>query len=111
MTAQYPSWSYNDFLAYLLLFAAVADFKITPEEKEFLFSRVDIDNYEHIHKEFDKANDYERLQTIMSFREKYFGTDEQKLGLFNDLKDMFLADDHYPSVEKAIFTGLKRILK
>lgn len=110
MAKQKSSWTYKEFLAYLLLYAANADFVVTEEEKEMLFSRIYTQEYEIIHKDFENENDYTRLQTIISFREKYYKDEVSREKLLKDLKDMFLADQKYNSVEKAIFMGLRKIL-
>ncbi len=111
MSTQKETWSYKDFLAYLMLYAANVDLEVTEQEKEMLFSKVNVEEYEHIHKLFEKENDYSRLQTIQSFRGKYYDNETTQDKLISDLKDMFLADNTYTSMEKALFMGLRRILK
>lgn len=111
MTKQKSSWTYEDFLAYVLLYAASADLEITEEEKEMLFSKVKYKEYEHIHREFERENDYTRLQTIQSFRVKYYNNEASRDKLFSDLKEMFMADDKYNSIERAFFMGLKKVLR
>jgi hypothetical protein len=110
MAEQKPDWTYNEFLAFILLYAAHADFDVTREEKEILFSKVGVDEYRSIKKSFDSKNDYERLQTIKLFREDYFSDDAGIEKLLSDLKELFLADEEYNSVENAVFLGLKRNL-
>jgi hypothetical protein len=111
MSTQKETWTYKDFLAYLLLYAANADLKIAEQEKEMLFSKVNAEEYDHVQKQFEKENDFSRLQTIQSFRKKYYDNETTIDKLISDLKDMFLADNKYNSLEKALFMGLKRILK
>lgn len=110
MSIQKPDWTYNEFLAYLLLYAANADFVVNEDEKEILFSKVKLEEYNHIRRAFEEGNDYDNLQTIISFREEYYNDEESVDKLLMDLKDIFLADHDYPSVERAIFIGLRRIL-
>jgi len=111
MTSKEYSWSYNEFLAYLLLYAASADFEITEEEKEVLFSKVNEEEYKHIVKDFNAVNDWDRLQAIISFREQYYNDEAAREKLFKDLKEMFLADEKYTNLERCVFIGLSRILR
>lgn len=104
------SWSYNDFMAFLLMYAASADFQLADEEKEMLFSKVDLKDYRHVHRLFERQNDYQRLETIRSFRGRYYKNEADREKLLKELKDMFLADNRYDSVEKGFFMGLRRIL-
>ncbi len=108
---QKSSWTYEDFMAYLMLYAASADLEINEEEKEMLFTKVSPEEYAHVHKIFEKKNDYERLQTIKSFKDSFYNTSPAQEKLLRDLKDMFLADEKYNSIENAIFMGLKKVLK
>ncbi len=84
MSTQKENWSYKDFLAYLLLYAASADLKVTEQEKEMLFSKVNVEEYDHVQKHFEKENDYSRLQTIQSFRKKYYDNDKSIEKLFRE---------------------------
>ena len=108
---QKSSWTYEDFLTYLMLYAANADLVINEEEKEMLFTKVSLEDYGHVHKIFEKENDYERLQTIKSFKDSYYNTTQAQEKLLRDLKDMFMADEEYNSIENAFFMGLKKVLK
>lgn len=104
-------WTYQEFLAYLLLYAANADQVVTTEENDILLSKVRYNEYEHIRKCFDSENDTNHIETISSFRDQYFSNEEAKDNLFKDLKEMFLADETYDTIEKAMFMGLRKNLK
>ena len=111
MLKQKAQWSYNDFLAYVLLYVATADMEFTTEEKDMLSSKLDIKKHEDVFYIFKKENDYERLQTIISFKDKYYFDDESKEKLLQDIREMFLADQKFRSIESTIFDGLRRIIK
>lgn len=111
MTKQKSSWTYEDFMAYVLLYAASANLEINDDEKKILFSKVKYNEYEHVQNVFENENDYDRLQTIQLFRDKYYNDEAALDKLFKNLKEMFLADEKYDSIEKAFFMGLRRILK
>lgn len=111
MSIQKPVWSYKEFLAYLLLYAANADFVVNEDEKEMLFSKVNVEDYNNIRRAFEKANDNETIQIIKSFRSVYFNDDASAEKLLIDLKDIFLADQNFDSTERVIFMGLRKILK
>jgi hypothetical protein len=76
----------------------------------FSHSVIDENDYKHLLKQFKKENDYQRLQTIQSCSE-FYKDEASKDQLLKDLRDMFLADEKYSSIEKAVFMGLRRILK
>lgn len=102
--------TYDEFLAYLLLYAANADFNIRDEELEIIRKTVDEHELGHIREEFERLNDAERLERIMECKSTYVDMMEDTSGLFLRMKEVFLADDRYLSVEKAIFLYLRRLL-
>ena len=110
MTTHPSDWTYNQFLAYLLLYAAHSDTKITDQEKEMIFARAGTHNYHHVKTRFDHANDYERLQVILGFRESYFPDDYSKNKLLDDMYTLLLSDYEYSVVEKSFFMCIRRLL-
>lgn len=110
MSFQKPDWSYQEFMAFLLLYAANADTEVNRDEKELLFSMVSFDDYKRIKRAYEEANDYESLQIILSFKSAYFKDEAAVDKLLGDLKEMFLADNRFDASEKSVFLGLKRLL-
>ena len=58
-------WTKDELVAYILLFAANADFKESAEERELIISKVDRQTFREIHEEFEADNDYQGLKKIM----------------------------------------------
>ena len=54
-------WSKDEFLAYLLIYAAQINQIETEEEKEFIESRFDPKILKNIYKEINNDNDYQRI--------------------------------------------------
>ena len=104
-------WSSREFTAYLLLYAAYADQEFTSGEREYLFSKVSIEEYSAVIKEFNKANDYEHLQTILSFREKYFSDKQSQENILKMVKEMFLSDNEFSPAEEGVMRIFKKVLK
>lgn len=111
MEVNSPNWSKNDLKAYLLLFAANADFVETKDEKQFIKSKAGKDEYRHIHDEFEEDTDYERIQKIQKFVEKEDYSDEQIEDLLSEMKELFKSDGEYKGAERSIYYGLKKVLK
>jgi hypothetical protein len=101
----------NEYLAYILLYAANADFEIGKEELDIIRESVSREDYKRIRKSFDESNDAERLGVIMHYRDAYMDILIDSPAVVNQLKAIFLADDRYPSIENAVFIYLKKLLK
>lgn len=103
-------WSYEDFLAFVLMYAAYADNELVQDEIDAMVEKVGKDREENAKKIMDKLSDSERIDLILSFREKFFPTKEDHEKLFADMKTVFLADGKYNQLEQFIMMYLKRIL-
>ncbi|MBL4668469.1 MAG: hypothetical protein HRT73_16555 [Flavobacteriales bacterium] len=104
------NWTRNEFKAYILLYCANADFIETPEEIEMIKSKIDGDTYKSIHKDFDNDNDYQSLQKILSTLKRFEYSEAEIDVLFGKIKDLFLADGEYGTVEQNLYLGLKHLL-
>ena len=103
-------WSYEEFLAFVLMYAAYADNEFVEEELDEIIKRVGFEKEEQARKIINKLSDSERIDLILSFREKYFPTEADHEKLYDDMKSIFQADGRYNQLEKAVLMYLKRIL-
>ena len=105
------NWSKDELKTYILMYCSLADFKISPEETDYIKSKIDIDHFEEIQKEVNKSSDYESIQKMLYSMEKHGYSKDEKETLFNEIKELFLSDGSYEALEKNLFNGLSRILK
>ena len=100
----------SEFLAYILLYAANADFVTDKKELEIIHETVSNEEFRRMKKAFDDASDTERLDVIMHYRDVFSGLLNDTSVVTNQLKSIFIADDKYSAVEKAVFVFLKKLL-
>jgi hypothetical protein len=105
------NWTKKEFKAYVLLYAANANFFETEEEKEIILSLVDPILYKEIHRELDRDNDYQSIQKILYNMEKYNYSKESLHRLIEDIELVFDADRHHDVLEDNFLIGLKKLLK
>lgn len=105
------NWTQQEFLTYMLLYCAHADFVVTPEEKEYIQSLIGREEYKKIRREFEKDNDYQRIQKIDATVERFNFSEDQLNAIFENVKSLFLADGKIDLLEQNIFRGLKHLLK
>ena len=103
-------WSKNDLQAYLLLYCANADFIGKEEELELITSKVNSSDYKAISKEFDKDNDYQSIQKIQDAVNRLNLSEGQIDELIAETKELFLSDGDFAAAERALFTGIKKLL-
>ncbi|WP_405570954.1 hypothetical protein [Winogradskyella sp. Asnod2-B02-A] len=104
-------WTKDELVAYILLFAANADFKESAKERELIISKVDKQTFQEIHEEFDADNDYQGLKKIMISLEQHLYTKEDVDLLMEDIKALFFVDDDFDITEQNMLKCLNRLFK
>lgn len=104
-------WTKDELVAYILLFAANADFKESVAERNLIISKVDVETFQEIHEEFKHDNDYRGLKKIMTGLEQHnYDKDDIDL-LLEDIKAIFFVDDDFDITEQNMLIYLKRLFK
>ena len=103
-------YNYNEFLAFLLLYASHVDLEFSEIEKSKILKLVSTDKYEKIYTEFKELNDYQTLQTILDYKGVYYPTPEQKNELIEKVKIQFFSDGQFDSIEKEVLFFLEKLL-
>jgi len=102
-------YSLNDFLAYIMIYAADADFVITPEEETHIRTVVGDNAYNQMLDLFDSQNDKETQEFISMLRKQYVNEDSNK-DLLKIVKEVFLVDGYFVASEKALYEALKHLV-
>ena len=103
-------WTKDELVAYILLYASQSDLIESNKEKNIIISKVDMKTFQKIHDEFDKDNDYQSIQKIISGLEEHNYTKMDMDLLLADIKALFFADGDYDITEQSMYMFLKRIL-
>lgn len=104
-------WTKDELVAYILLFAANADFKESAEERNLIISKVDLKTYDEIHDEFKSDNDYQGLKKITASLEQHNYNQNDIDLLLEDIKVLFFEDDDFDITEQNMLKSLKRLFK
>ncbi len=105
-----PKWNFEEFTTYLLLYAANADMELSDEEVKLIKSRISDDAYQTIKTEFDEANDYQHIQTILQYKGLYFPTEARARELMDLVQQVFNVDGNFSQLEKNSLRVLKRLI-
>lgn len=105
-----PDWDKEQFLTFVLLYAAFADLQITEEEEEFISSKVGPEEYVDVKKVFMNLTDMERAQMISSYAEGEDFDREYAQIIKNEMEDLFLSDGEFTQWEKSIGRALVRLM-
>lgn len=110
MNTQHPHWNFQEFTTFLLLYAADADFVITSEEKDFILHRANMETFQKVWNEYKEMNDYEKIQTILSYKATHYPTVTQKNELIDMIRKEFNSDDDFSILEKNVLVTLDKLM-
>lgn len=103
-------WTRDDFLAYVLIYAAKADFAEGPKETEFIRDEVGDETYEAIHSEYEEDTDAERIGKIIDYVQGEEFDKEYANMLFHEITELFMSDGEFSLMEKNLRRALQRII-
>jgi hypothetical protein len=103
-------WTREELKAYLLLYAANANYIETEEEKETILAMVNPETFKRIHRELAKDNDYQSIQKIQHNLQRFHYSLDGVDQLLKDIERVFNAKGEYSEVDETIRLALKRLL-
>jgi hypothetical protein len=95
-------WSYAEFHAFVMLYAANADSRITPEELDLIRPTLPTEQYEAVQKVFKSCSDMVALDHILTYRDRYFPDTTAKKQLLADMEAIFKADHDFSPIERSV---------
>ena len=108
MTTLQAKWTENEFLAYVLLFAAHADIVFKTEEKKHIKSIIEPEIYTKVLSEFSKDNGYAQVQKILSYQKENAAFSIEFI--LQEMKDLFNSDQHFHPMGRFTLANIRRLL-
>lgn len=103
-------WTKEELKIYTLIYCANADYFESHLEINYIKSKVQDSDFDKIYAEFKSDNDYMSIQKIKQTIEKFGYTDDDKESLFDEMRNLFLADGKFQSQEQNLHRALTNIL-
>jgi len=96
--------------AYLLVYAAKADFIIQEEEEKVILTKISKDAYEAAKALYKSHSDIESINYITKLANELNLTEEQKTEMLNNIMHVFMADDEFDAREQQVNLFIQKIL-
>lgn len=103
-------WTKEELKIYTLIYCANADYFESPMELNFIKSKVKESDFDKIYAEFKNDNDFMSVQKINQTIIKLGYTTDEKETLFEEMRELFLADGKYHSFEQNLHRALTNII-
>ena len=104
-------WTRQEFKAYLLSYAANANYFESEEERETIMNMVSQDIYRKVHRELEHDNDYQSIQKILYNLEKYHYSKEEVHRLVEDINNLFNSDGEHDLLEDNMLRALSKLIE
>ncbi len=104
------NWSYAEFNAFVLFYAANADSRITSEETVLIRAHLTEAQFLDIEAAFKSHSDSEILNHILSYRDRYFSTKAEREQLLADMQAVFNADANFSIMERNMQRIFQRMI-
>ncbi len=104
----YQELSREEYLAFLLLYAAYADLELNRIETEEILDCIDKDIFRDTRRYFLSLNDKARLDVILGQKETYLGNKAQVDAALAGIKELFLCDREMLPIEQFYYNFLER---
>lgn len=103
-------WNFDEFLAFLLIYASHVDFDFSKEEKTQIENIVGVEIFETSFEYFQKLTDFQALQKILSYKEVHYSTEAEKEILFREMHKLFNVDGDFSALEKELLLFLRKLM-
>ena len=104
------NWTKKELLAYLLIWCSQADFVEEKDEVELILSKVNQETYDKMSKEFQQNSDQQSIDLICGTLDRLNYSSSEMDQVFKDMKEMFMADGKFDTLEQNLMRGLKHII-
>ena len=93
-----------------MIWSANADFIQHTDETDLILSKINHETYKTTKKEFHRDNDQQSIDKICESLERLDYSKGEINQVFEDMKELFMADGDFSSLEDNLSRGLKQIL-
>lgn len=110
MDSQTHNWTYDEFHAFVMLYAANTDGKISLEEESLIIPTLTASEYTRVKSVFMACDDTDALDIIFSYKEQYCKTQADKDKILADMLEIYRANVGLEQVERQVLHLFERML-
>ncbi len=104
------NWTYPEFHAFIMLYAANADGNISPEEGSLILPTLSEEAYARIRSVFLACDDADALDIILSYRDKYCRSQADKDKILADMMEIYNVKGNFEPIELGVLQLFKRLM-
>ena len=105
------NWEFDDFLLFILIYAAFADLKITDDEKGLIISKFGEGRFNEKLNLFKNNTDFDNFMILHEFKDNFLEDNKNLDKVMNSVKEIFYADGDFSTNERNVEIAIKSILE
>ena len=110
MASETTPWTYNEFLAFLMVFGAEMNYPLTREELDYIHDKTQIESIDRIKSKVDSLTDVEGLDVIEQYRTKYLSTEQARAKVKSDLEALLQTGGKHSQLEKVAVHLIEKLI-
>ena len=104
------AWTYNDFLAFLLVYGAQMTNTVTPEEIAFIKARTGAADVDGIIAQVNSMSDIEAIEIIGDYRQRFLQAEDKKEKVRHYLEDLLKSNDKPSQLDNVIIHIIEKLI-
>jgi hypothetical protein len=105
------NFTYDEFHAFVMLYAANADSHIDPQEEILISESLPPDRYAAVKAHFLACSDMDALDLILAYRDRYCATPEARDRILADMQRIYHAHEAFSQIERGMHHLFERIFQ
>ncbi|MDR1345541.1 MAG: hypothetical protein LBK03_02425 [Bacteroidales bacterium] len=110
MNSTFETWTKEEFLTYVMLYAANADSHISAKEQKIIGTKAGEDIFEKMREQFETDSDYDSLQNIIAYKNKYLQSENDVADILREVKSIFFTDNVFSDYEQQVVFLIEKLL-
>lgn len=102
--------SYNEFLAYVMIYATGMNNKVTKEELAYIMQKTGVADVDSIKAKIDSMTDAENIELIDAYKQKNLSSPDQVTKARRDIDALLKTPGEHSQLEAAAVHMIERIL-
>lgn len=104
------NFSYEEFHAFVMLYAANADGHITSKEENLISPTLNAEHYAEVKQIFNDCDDNEALALIFSYQNKYLASKADRDKILADMVLIYEAEAGFQHIERGVHKLFERMM-
>ncbi len=110
MNMDQTDWTYNEFLAFVMVYGAGMNDTLTNEELDFIKARTGITDIEKIKIKVESISDAEAMEVIDSYKKMHLPTQESKNKAKRDIEELLKTPGTHSQLEKVVVHLMEKLI-